>query len=307
MKDHRLKTLRKLTLFNLIFCLGVILWGAFVRATGSGAGCGSHWPLCNGKVIPRAESVEVLIEYSHRLTSGLFLLTIVAALIYTFRHTVKGHVLRKAASVSLFFVLLEAGIGAGLVLLELVADDQSAARTYWVGAHLANTLLLVAVLTANWWLTSHETCWKKLFSGFTGKLFGFSLFMILVVASTGAIVALGDTLFPVNSLSEGIRQDFDPRSHFLIRLRVFHPIFAIFSGFVLSFYGYRLLKGYQNTNAADLGRWIITAVLVQIGAGFVNMVLLAPIWLQMFHLLLANGLWIILVLSGLERASQFKV
>ncbi len=38
----------------LLWNVLVALWGAYVRATGSGAGCGSHWPTCNGEILPRA-------------------------------------------------------------------------------------------------------------------------------------------------------------------------------------------------------------------------------------------------------------
>ncbi|MFN8454080.1 MAG: COX15/CtaA family protein [Anaerolineae bacterium] len=61
----------------LAYNLAVILWGAFVRASGSGAGCGSHWPLCNGEVIPRTPQMETLVEFTHRLTSGLALLLVI--------------------------------------------------------------------------------------------------------------------------------------------------------------------------------------------------------------------------------------
>ena len=70
----------------LLACnIGVILWGAYVRASGSGAGCGSHWPLCNGEVIPRLPATATLIEYSHRLTSGAALLGVVALFVWTRR------------------------------------------------------------------------------------------------------------------------------------------------------------------------------------------------------------------------------
>ncbi|HEX9001707.1 MAG TPA: COX15/CtaA family protein, partial [Blastocatellia bacterium] len=65
--------------------LMVIVWGAYVRASKSGDGCGSHWPLCNGEVIPLAPTVKTLVEFSHRLSSGLALLLTVVLVVWAFR------------------------------------------------------------------------------------------------------------------------------------------------------------------------------------------------------------------------------
>ncbi|MCA9623508.1 MAG: COX15/CtaA family protein [Myxococcales bacterium] len=131
----------------LAFTLLVIVWGTFVRATGSGAGCGSHWPTCNGEVIPRAETIETAIELTHRLTSGLSFLLVVALMIAALRARPKGHPMRKAAVWSFVFMITESAVGAGIVLLRYVADDQSPARAVWVAVHLINTFLLTASLT----------------------------------------------------------------------------------------------------------------------------------------------------------------
>src|SRR5512134_3157490 len=138
----------------LVFNVLVILWGAYVRATGSGAGCGSHWPLCNGQVIPRDAGLTTLVEFSHRLTSGLALVAIVVLLAWTWRACAPGHPARRGAVLSLVFILTEAAVGAGLVLFQLVADNASMARAMFMAAHLVNTFVLLAciALTA-WWLS----------------------------------------------------------------------------------------------------------------------------------------------------------
>src|SRR6478672_13461763 len=68
----------------------VILWGALVRASGSGAGCGNHWPLCNGQVIPVSPSLHTVIEFTHRMMTGGSAFVVLALLVWTFRGTVKG-------------------------------------------------------------------------------------------------------------------------------------------------------------------------------------------------------------------------
>jgi heme A synthase len=281
--------------------LGVILWGAFVRATGSGAGCGSHWPLCNGEVIPRAAQVETLIEFTHRLTSGLALILVIAMFIWAFRRYPKGHPNRLGASLSLFFIITEAAVGAGLVLLELVGYNESLSRAVWMAAHLINTFLLLACLTLTaWWASGGERlkpAWGKplpwlLALGFLGTL---------ILGVSGALTALGDTLFPVDSVAEGIRQDFSPAAHFLIRLRLLHPTIAI----VVSVY-LILLAGLTSTRGSEpnnrlFARLLTVLIAIQVGAGLLNVALLAPVWMQIVHLLLADLVWITLVLYAASR------
>src|SRR4030095_10313466 len=137
--------------FTMACNVAVVLWGTIVRATGSGAGCGSHWPLCNGVVLPHAPRIETVIEFSHRLTSGLALLLVVGLVAGAFRFRPKGHAARKAAVFSMLFMIGEAAVGAGLVLFELVADNQSMARAMFMATHLVNTFFLLAALT----LTAH--------------------------------------------------------------------------------------------------------------------------------------------------------
>ena len=136
----------------LAYNLAVIVWGAYVRASGSGAGCGEHWPLCNGQILPRSPALETLVEFSHRITSGLALLGVLGLAIAARHSFPKGHIVRKGAGLSLIFILTEALIGAGLVLLGLVATNSSFTRAFSMILHLTNTFVLLACLslTAAW-------------------------------------------------------------------------------------------------------------------------------------------------------------
>jgi hypothetical protein len=176
----------------------VILWGAFVRATGSGAGCGSHWPTCNGQIIPRDPSIETLIEFSHRLTSGLAFLLVLAMLIWAFRAYPRRHIVRLGAVLSMVFMITEALVGAGLVLFERVATDVSYARAVWMAAHLLNTfiLLLFIILTA-WW-ASGGARFPLRGQGWTGAATLGALVLMTVIGMSGAVTALGDTLLHLN-------------------------------------------------------------------------------------------------------------
>jgi len=279
--------------------IAVILWGAFVRATGSGAGCGSHWPLCNGEVIPLQPQIETVIEFTHRLTSGAALLLVVAMFVWARRAYPPGQAVRRGAKWSLFFIITEALVGAGLVLFQWVALNDSLERVISMAVHLVNTFLLLAALTLTAWWASGGRPLQLRRGPAQAPLrlaFGLAFLAVMILGVTGAITALGDTLFPAGSLQEGIAQDFSPTAHFLVRLRVWHPLVAILSAaYVL------VLAGLAAMSRPDawvkrFSNLLMVLFLVQIVAGSINLVLLAPIPLQIIHLLLADLVWIGLVL-----------
>ncbi|MEM1181829.1 MAG: COX15/CtaA family protein [Acidobacteriota bacterium] len=284
--------------FSLGYTMLVIVWGAFVRATGSGAGCGSNWPLCNGEVVPRAEQMETLIEFSHRITSGFALILVLVLYFWARKMALPGDRVRSAAFWSLAFMIGEALIGAGLVLFELVADNASMTRGFSMSLHLGNTFLLLAALT----LTAHWSGGgpqpRALWGDKVARLFWLSVGAVFLIGTSGAIAALGDTLFPAGTLAEGVRQDLSPTGHIFVQLRVFHPFFA-FGGAVLML---SLVAAVRAEKRPQPARRYATAlnvmVLVQLLAGTVNILMHAPVWMQLVHLLLADMLWISLVLTG---------
>jgi len=280
----------------LCFNLLVIVWGAFVRASGSGAGCGNHWPLCNGEVVPRAPALQTLIEFGHRLTSGLALLLVVGLVLGAWRGFPRRHPVRLGAALSGCFILSEALIGAGLVLLEYVADDQRTARGWWVGAHLLNTFLLVAALALTAWWASGGARLRLRAQGGTGAILLAALAGVLVLGVSGAITALGDTLFPVATLAEGKALTFSPTAHAFVRLRIWHPTLAVAVGALVVLAAAtavrrRPLPGVRRLAAAVVALWLAQLVL-----GLTNVYLLAPMPLQLAHLLLSDLIWIALVL-----------
>ncbi|RPI30610.1 MAG: heme A synthase [Chloroflexota bacterium] len=303
----KLNSFAKFAWFTLAYNLAVILWGAVVRATGSGAGCGSHWPFCNGQVIPLAPRLETLIEFIHRLSSGLSLVLVAALFVWALRRYPRGAPPRLGAALSMVFILSEALVGAGLVLFGWVANDDSASRTVVISIHLVNTFLLLASLTLTAWWASHQHAGGPLSLRGQGTLMaalGVGLLAVLFIGMSGAITALGDTLFPAGTLAEGIRQDLDPNAHFLLRLRVIHPIIAVSSGFYLLFIA-GLVSLFRpalwvRRFAGALGVLFV----LQLAAGVLNLVLLAPVWLQLVHLLLADLVWITLVLFSAASLSE---
>lgn len=326
----------------LVYVIFVIVWGAFVRASGSGAGCGSHWPLCNGQILPSAgsatgalaPSTATWIEFSHRITSGLSLL-MVASLFFLVRRgsrLVASEKLkseqRRAAGWAFGFIVGEAGVGAVLVLQRLVAGDSSVARAIVIALHLANTLFLVAALV--WTAMALSVAEAKQDgqagqpgesrsglsqTGPDGRTWAAVLFkrlrriagLFLVVGASGAIVALGDTLFPAKDLISGMAQDLSASAHFLVRLRVVHPIFAVGTAWAL----WLVLGVIENHNknsdlVSKIGLYARFFLVAQVMFGILNWLLMAPHWLQLLHLAGSNALWVSVValLFALNRIAK---
>jgi heme A synthase len=281
----------------LAYNLAVILWGAYVRASGSGAGCGAHWPLCNGEVIPRAPSVQTLVEFSHRLTSGLALVAVTVLLAWTWRACRPGHPARRGAVLSLVFILTEAAVGAGLVLFELVADNATMARAMFMAAHLVNTFVLVALLTLTaWWLSDGDAIAPRAHP-LKALTWGALAIGLLLSGTSGAVAALGDTLYPAASHAEGLAATLSPTSHVLLRLRALHPLIAVSAGGMLMLVAPRL-PVLSDDRGQRLGRAVLLLTGAQLIGGLVAVLLLAPVWMQIVHLLVADLLWIAFVLLG---------
>lgn len=293
----------------LLYTLAVIAWGAYVRATGSGAGCGRHWPTCNGVVVPRAPSAATLIEFSHRVTSGFALLLVVGLAVWAFRVYPRRHVVRRAAVASVVLMVTEALVGAGLVLLELVAHDASLRRAVALPTHLVNTFfLLAAVALTAWWSTvvapgSTGPAVRLRGQGGRGALVAASLAGLLLLGVSGAVTALGDTLFPAASLAEGMRQDVSPTAHFLLRLRIWHPTLALAVGALVAVTAGVVRFTRDDRRSHHFAAAVVLLFLAQLVAGVTNLLLLVPVWMQLVHLLLADLLWIALVLLAATVAA----
>jgi heme a synthase len=270
----------------------VVLWGALVRASGSGAGCGSHWPLCNGEVVPVAPRIATIIEFTHRAMTGVDLVAVVALWLWSRNSFSLGHRARKMALASLVFLITEALLGAGLVLFNYVDKDASVGRVFYLSLHLVNTLLLLGALALTSWFSREA----RAVHARPSRLVIAALPIAILVSVTGAIAALGDTLFPATSLAEGFHQDFSAAANFLLRLRVLHPALAILAALYFAGVSIAVLRSRHSR----LAIWVLALALGQLAAGAINVVLLAPIWMQIAHLLLADLVWIALVLLAVE-------
>jgi len=285
----------------LAYNVAVILWGALVRATGSGAGCGGHWPLCNGEVLPNVSQIATVIELTHRVMSGVALMAVVAMFVWARRAFATGHTARRWAGWALAFILTEALLGASLVLLGHVARNESVGRVYSLSLHLVNTFLLLAslALAARSATRPAARCNGPFSLSSSGPLAA-----LVLVAIAGAIAALGDTLFPSHTLAEGMRDDFSSTASFLVRLRMIHPFLAVGTGFVVALVALPEYRARHTGQLRALSGWLLALFTVQFAVGALSIVLQAPLAIQLLHLLLADSIWIVLVLFTAERWTE---
>lgn len=285
----------------------VILWGAVVRATGSGAGCGDHWPLCQGVVIPHAEQIATLIEFSHRATSGIDVLLVIGLVWMAFRRFGRGHAVRRYAVAAGFFTLTEGLVGAALVLFGEVGNVISTGRVVVLSVHLVNTFMLLASLALTAWSAAGRVSGKRqgprpwpapakgLFIACAAGLLG-----AIVIAITGTIAALADTLYPAKSLAEAFRWDFSGTAAPILHLRIIHPLVAVLVGGYLLVLAVMVLSSPGPAAAKRMARRLAGLVLLQFCFGAVNIALLTPLSMQIAHLLVADLVWIVLVLLSAE-------
>ncbi|MEP6756174.1 MAG: COX15/CtaA family protein [Chthonomonadales bacterium] len=284
----------RLAIGVLAFNLLIILGGALVRATGSGAGCGQHWPLCNGEVLPGLDDIHRRIEFSHRVLVGLGIIPVIllwwkARKIYT-----KSQLARKAAFWTGIFTFSESAVGASLVLLKYVGTDASVARSVFVSAHLLNTLLLIGSLSICVVAAANPGVQTFHFRSLEGRVMAACLIAIAFVAATGAVTALGDTLYPAKNVSE-IAQSVPASAEILKKLRIIHPFMAMASGGLCVLASVITYASTGKDRVQNLAYVVGGLVAAQIMLGFANLFMLAPIALQLAHLLVADALWIALV------------
>lgn len=291
-------SLRRAAQILFWYTLVVIVWGAWVRISHSGDGCGESWPLCQGQVVPNAATGKTWVEYAHRAMSGAYGIFVFALWIVVRRAFDRTHPARRAVNFVLFFMITEALLGAKLVLFGLVSANQSYGRTFAMSLHQLNSLLLTgSVITLLLAMTKSNFSWRPR-SGFVALLFG-------TIAVTGAWAALASTLFPSESLWEGLMKDFQPDSHHLLRLRILHPMIALFGGGGLSVWMWMrsFEEGPERRLHLETGLFLLAGILF----GMATLLLLSPVWMKLTHLALAHLMWAALVrwaLPGRVMASH---
>ncbi len=276
------------------YSLLVILWGYFLRISRSGDGCGTDWPLCHGAVVPAA-SFPTMVEYIHRVSSGLVLLLVLAMAVWAFRSYPRGSLVRWAAAFTLLFTITESLFGAVLVIFGWVAEDASLARILIRPFHVTNTFLLMGALALTpWWASRCEPRSLHLPQGDRNLLLA-GLATILVLGWTGSWTGLANAAFPAETLRGGLAQYMDPE-HLLIYLRMAHPALAVPGLLLLGWLGLRLRE--RGTATRRLGLGIAGSAAAQLAVGPLAILLPEGVGVRLLHLFLADLTWIFLLLAG---------
>ncbi len=274
----------------LAFMVVVILEGAVVRATGSGAGCGNHWPLCNGEVIPHHPRIATMIEFAHRSLTGILSTLVILLIVWVFAAAEPGARVRRAAKWVGVLLLTEALLGAVLVKGAYVEKNASDMRVFVQCVHFTNTMLLVAALALTWWWARGR---ERVVAGVEARsVVWMSVVATLVVGATGSVAALADTLFPAPSLRAGLMEDFSKTAPLLVRMRWVHPAAALVGVVCVGWLCVRV----RGTAVVWLG-WLMV---LQLALGVGDVLLLVPTWMQVLHLLGADLYWIALVAVATE-------
>lgn len=299
---------RKFARFGRIvlgYNLFVILWGAFVRASGSGTGCGDHWPLCDGALIPDSPALATLIELFHRATSGIALVMVLLLFIRARKAFASGHPARRASAASLALIVIEALIGAAIVLASLFGDNASMARAVTVGAHFVNTLILLAALSLTIWFAHRPQPLHVTPLSGTGALMLAGIAGWLVLGASGAVGALSRTLFPSTDLATALAREFSPDAPLLLRLRTLHPLIAAIMGVFMSYLAVRVNREIHTRQTRQLAISIVAIFFAQCLLGMLNVLMVVPTpALQLSHLLLMDALWIAYVTLCCMALSQ---
>lgn len=307
--------------FLIFYTLLVILWGAWVRISHSGDGCGKSWPLCHGEIIPELGEKKTGIEYFHRFMSGVYGLLIIGFAVFARRFS---QPIKKWALITLLLTITEALLGAKLVLFGLVGSNDSWIRLLSMNLHLINSFFLVGALTILFYHADKELqngkkdqpvplkpealkqrsstqSTARTAPNHLKRIFNLAGVLILLVASSGAWAALASTLFPASSLLEGLKADFNPDSPLLLRLRLLHPVLASLAVILLLSFLYWLREQEESTGKlkAEILRLMMLLFLTPL-SGFVSLLFLSPSLGKLTHLTFAYFTWICFILLFLR-------
>ncbi len=312
-QETKLERFARYAWFVLAWNIAVILWGVFLRASKSGDGCGQHWVTCNGEILPSAPELKTVIEFSHRVTSSVAGILIIVLVVWALRRwylqrTEQHRLTLIMAAGSLLFVIIEGLLGRSLVLTGNTAMNLTPERPFWMAGHLINTLILLAFITLTAYYASGGGPMRFRIKPRVVLVIALGAIAIFLVGISGSIAALSNMIFPSETLAEGVARDFSSTSNVLLRLRPLHPILAVVATVYLIFAAGWLRK--ESNNDPGVLRWsnILSLLAVaQVAFGAATLFMLGPIVLQLGHLLLADAVWIGLILltaNFLEYSSR---
>lgn len=282
--------------YTLIYTLAVVAWGVYLRASNFGDGCGSNWPMCGDNVDPIKGPIATLVESTHRLSTMLLGVLSLVVIVWAYKSFEKGHLARKFSGLFLFMVLFEGWIGRYLVKRDLVTVNDTVERAVWMGVHVLSTFLLLGALVGAALSASRIRPITLKSQGAVGWLLGVGFVGTMLLGVSGAIAAFGNQVDPA---VYGLADRLKPTAFWAHKLSVAHPIGAVSIGLYLMLMSSLVQHLRQDPFVRNASRTLIGVLIVQGIVGGANILLKAPVALQMIHLVLADLNWITVVVLAI--------
>ncbi len=276
----------------LAYSLATVAWGVYVRASKSGDGCGSHWPLCDGDSTPLMGTVARAVELSHRITTSLVGVFAIILLVWATKKFEKGHLARTASIAVLALTISEGLIGAELVTFKWVTVNESAGRALVMSFHVISTFFLLGAIAVTALAGMGFDKVKLKGQGAVAWMVTVGALCMMLLGVSGAISALGHQLHPTdNVIAEAAR----PTAFWMVKLQPFHPLISITVGLYLCLVA-GLMHHLRPSEMVRLSaKWMVVLYCAQLLLGLTNILLKAPFGVQMAHLVLADLNWVSLI------------
>jgi heme A synthase len=277
-----------LAMTTTLLTVGLITFGALVRVTDSGLGCGNSWPLCNGTVIPPLDNLTAWVEWSHRLIAILIGLLGIGMLVLA----VRGYQKNNRAVVTITFIAaglfaFQSGLGALVVIFDLPPTV--------VTLHLASAMLLLATLLLSVIFAWHRPPPVQTSRDNVTTLAYVTMALSLLIILTGALVrGSGATLAcPDYPLCNGEVLPFGQGA--LETVHMMHRFAVVGLGLMLIMLVWYVYRGGRSALLRRLSLLALVLYFSQaiVGAFFV-LSSASPIW-GVAHVGLASSVWALLV------------
>ena len=278
---------RRLSIISLFATFILVAIGGLVRATQSGLGCGDDWPACNGRLAPALETRAEIIEFSHRFAAMIVGFMILGLAILALRHFRDNPKVLRATLAALALVVLQALLGALVVIQELKAET--------VVIHLVGSMSLLALLVYIVTKVSADqgTLRVEADASLSRQAMGVAL-AVLVLLMVGSYVSSYPDRPPAWPLIDGRLIPDLGNEIFLVHF--VHRALAAVVGVLLLFFCLRVIRRKaEHPRGARLARAALGLFAVETIIGAAN------VWTDLnpvvvtFHLLSGGGIWASLI------------
>jgi heme A synthase len=276
-----------LALTTALLTLGLIVFGAVVRVTDSGLGCGNEWPTCHGSLIPPLDNITAVIEWLHRAFAvfiGLFGIVTLIQAVRAFRR--RNRLVLMATLTAALLFAAQSMLGALVVILDLPPTA--------VTLHLGTAMLLLGALLVGGLASIYQPQARYARDQFTTLAF-LAAALTLIIILTGALVrgagaSLSCTDWPLcNGAVVPLGQGQGALIHWT------HRVAVLGLGITLAMLVWQAWKVRPAGSVRILAAAGFGAYLMQVGVGALYVFSMAADWTGAAHVGFAAITWSLLV------------